>query len=1012
MDLGAPHGIRFRFESGLLRAVLLDVHGKPPLALGEHLSASGGARDLVVSPGEPVPGDGGVHAVLTLRFDLPEPARWLLTADAPAERAGDGVAFTAPDAVRLSVSATRPCEVVENGVAVELPAGVSEVDITVASAPVYPIADTAVVCRPDQVLEAAVVLSCLPGDRFTPLLTTDDREAGDLAVAMGVRRVVHLTGGPDLVGTERLDLRCDDLSVLTKAARDLLDVDGPTLDVAPDADPATALLLARRTGAVLRVVEGAAPVPAVPDAGTDEAVLVEDTGTTDVLVAALYAHHRGARLVVTPVPDLTVLHDLLAHDHAAYDDAYQRHLVDAVADAVTAQVPAHVVDAVGDRALTAFTTGLPYPFVRTWDSDWARKPVGHVLDRAALVVLTEFHAAAGPRPAATFAVVVDADCEPAADPGTAHHFTHPLVLTPDEATPEALRWLTTALPVELVHLGPDADEPGPLGHRPLVITRAARPWAGTGRRRLRAGARGAVVALWPVSDDLADAFARVVVDRLTAGEQPAARAVVGTGTPGDVERAHVCVGTVDTRLDPWRDRSTTADEAAAAHGGLLAAALPDCPDGLVPVLRRELTVVRVAAEAGDVTGSVAYVDLLLAESAHSDDVPALIARLDAVLPDLDLPDDALDRRLARRHELLGAYYESRGDDVAAADEYERCTARGGGPHVLVRAARTLARSGESDRARHAAARARAEGDRATVLEATEVLGGLSERADDHDEWLRYTSEGRELAAEDGDRAALARFTFDRCRALHRGGDLDAAIATGVEAAELFRELRDEHAELGVLRVLGLCHQDRGDLDTAGYYASAALAQAERLGAHVDVAELHGDLGRLSTARGEHPQALEHYRHAVEKTVAHGAWEPAARLLPDLAVGAVRAADTHALWTTALCGGLICETAERDVWQSLVPLVVDSLKRAIETGPVELTQRGMTDFAGAVTTGERADMPVQVGMLADVVVVLLAWLMDRVDDHILGFAHELDRDTGGVLDLVGYVSVPYRQRLRG
>ncbi|MEU4746897.1 hypothetical protein AB0G02_41465, partial [Actinosynnema sp. NPDC023658] len=133
--------------------------------------------------------------------------------------------------------------------------------------------------------------------------------------------------------------------------------------------------------------------------------------------------------------------------------------------------------------------------------------------------------------------------------------------------------------------------------------------------------------------------------------------------------------------------------------------------------------------------------------------------------------------------------------------------------------------------------------------------------------------------------------------------------------------------------------------------------------------------------------------------------------PHLAVGAVRAGDPEALWTAALSGGLICEVAPREVWASVLPLVVDSMKRAIETGPLPLTERGMTDFASAVTAGRREDMPFQVGLLADVVVVLLAWLMDRVDAGIRGFARELDRTSGDVLDLAGYVSVPYAERAR-
>ncbi|MFD1151848.1 tetratricopeptide repeat protein [Saccharothrix hoggarensis] len=1076
MDLGAPHGIRFRFEAGLLRAVLLDVHRKPPVDAGESLTAEAGARDLYVSETR----DGHVRAVLRQRFDLPSPARWRLAVDAPAAETGDGVRFELPNSVSLLVSGSSPCAVDDGGVCVDLPAGESELTLAVTSEPVFDVGDTVVVCRPDQVREAAVVVSCLPADRLTPVvaLRPDDVSShrhdallADVLAAVGVRRVVFLAEFPaepdrplfpDL--PDHVHLPCDDPVGLTAKAWELLRGDGGpdrTLDVAPDADFVTALFTALRTGSALRVDDDAPPVPFDdhnPDDG-DEAVLVERTGDADDLVAALYAHHRSARLVVTPAPDLTEVRAVVAEEQgrvtaaaAAIGDAVKgigfvealwRYLSTgghdpfaAVEAVVTAQVPAEAVAEVGDRRLTAFTTGLPYPFVHTEDANWARKPIGHVVADPALVVLTELHRAGAAREPGAFGLVFDSGTfaeapETAASPG---HHTHPIVLPESDASPDVLRELAADLPVELVffncHDGdaivlggrplPDVDLPVELRHRPIVFNNSCRSWTGLGREFVRAGARGYIGTLWSIPANLAAGFARTVVRRLTAEETPAAHAIVNTGTPGGIERSYLYVGTVNGRLDQWRDRSTTDAEAALTGCELLAAAARGRTGPLAPVLRREITALRRVAEAGGAADSPSFADVLLAELELEEDddrAAALVERIDALLEGSDLPDDEVEPRWATRFALTGARSERRGEYPAALADFERCVGLGDAcrdrADVLLRMARLLVDEGRTDEAGQAARLAREEyrlnGDRPALLDAVTVLDRIGDP--DPDTAVDYAVEGHDLAAELGDRARQAAFALAECERRQAAGDLDGAIDAASRAVQLFRAEGDDPLKLAALRRLGACHRDRGDLETAQHYAAVGLARAEQLGAAAEVASFHDDLGGVLTARRQHGEALGHYRHAVEKLVATGAWERGAELLPHLAVGAVRARDPEALWTAALCGGLICEVAPREVWASVVPLVVDSMKRAIETGPLELTQRGMTDFASAVTAGKREDMPFQVGLLADVVVVLLAWLMDRVDPGIQAFARELDRTSGGVLDLVGYLSVPYTERAR-
>lgn len=1090
MDLGAPHGIRFRFEAGLLRAVLLDVHRKPPVDAGEELTAEAGARDLLVEETR----DGHVRAVLRQRFDLPVPARWQLAVDAPATVTADGVSFALPDSVALRVSGSAPCEVVDGGVRVRLPAGESALDVTVTSEPVFEVGDTVVVCRPDQLREAAVVVSCLPADRVTPVVALrpgdasshrHDRLVAHLLDTTGVRRAVFLAEPePDeeLFGDlpERLHLPCEDqpraadLAALATKAWELLRGGGEpdrTLDVASDADFVAALFTALRTGAALRVDDDAPPVPFAEHnpADGDEAVLVEGTGEVDDLMAAVYAHHRGARLVITPRPDLAAVCAVVAEEQErvtaaagaigdavkgiGFVEALWRYLSSgghdpyaAVEAVVTAQVPAEVIAEVGDRALTAFTTGLPYSFVHTEDVNWARKPIGHVVADPALVVLTELHRAGVAREPGAFSLVFDSGAftlggdgnrtaAPETSVGQLRHHTHPIVLSEQDSSPDVLRGLVVDLPVELVffnchdaddaivlggHALPDDDIPVTLRHRPIVFNNSCRSWTRLGREFVRAGARGYIGTLWTIPPNLAAGFARTVVRRLTAEETPAARAIVNTGTPGGIERSYLYVGTVNGRLDEWRDRSTTDAEAALTGCELLAAAARDRTGPLAPVLHREISALREVAGAGEAAGTAAYAEVLLAELGLEDDderAAVLVERVDALLSGLDLPEDELEALWATRFELTGDRFERRGEYGAALADFERCVGLGDAcrdrADVLLRMARLLMREGRTDEAGQAARLAyeeqRVREDRPGQLESITVLDGLGDA--DPETALRYAVEGHDLAEELGDRARQAEFALAECDRRRDRGDLVEAIEAGSRAVELFRDLGDDRRELAALRRLGACHRDRGDLETAQHYAAVGLARAEQVGAAAEVASFHDDLGGVLTARGEHGQALGHYRHAVEKLVATGAWERGAELLPHLAVGAVRAGDPEALWTAALSGGLICEVAPREVWASVVPLVVDSMKRAIETGPLELTERGMTDFASAVTAGNREDMPFQVGLLADVVVVLLAWLMDRADTGIVAFARELDRTSGGVFDLVGYVSVPYGDRAR-
>ncbi|MER6980424.1 hypothetical protein ABT317_26505, partial [Streptomyces carpinensis] len=741
MDLGPSHGIRFRFDGGLLGAALLDMHRKPPLPLRERMLGQGvrpaappvaetattrvgqhlgvGTRELTV---DALP-DEGPAVALRLRFALDVPVEWCLEVEGNPQPSDRGVTYSLPDRVTLTVEASAPCAIDGHEVRVSLPAGGCEVVLTLTSLPVFDVGDTVVVCRPDQMREAAVVVSCLPGDRLTPVVAVEpppmaeaefielyeefkrsqDRSMQRIGSRLGLEEV--LAGGPEVqrrtlldiaehqrlgkalsryrswvkhndmvsgllsrMGIERAvflaDFSPDELNTLDPALRDganrlhaahtgeeagdrggemFADIPqrlrlrwntlaelttvawrslrapggepGHTIEVCAH-DPASfvvALFTALRTGAPLRAVEHAtAPLDelfAQAASDSDEATLVENTADVNALLGAVYAHHRGARLVVTPPPDLEPVRRavdeqqrrITASGRAVDEEAEEtrgdaggrlrrwlstggRNPYRALEEAVTAQVPPAAVTAVGERRLTAFTTGLPYSFVRSAEADWSRKPIGHVAADPVLIILNEVYSEGIERSAGTFSLVFDPGFFRVSETedvmrSVGGHFTHPILLPgPGELMLGALLTLPRDLPVELLFFNTHGTDDGivlgeqfalenwripqwlTLRHRPIVFNNSCQSWTGVGREFVRVGARGYIGSLWSIPSKRAADFGRTVVHRITAEETRVCEAVVGTGLPSGIERSYIYVGTANGRLDQWRDRAATAGE--------------------------------------------------------------------------------------------------------------------------------------------------------------------------------------------------------------------------------------------------------------------------------------------------------------------------------------------------------------------------------------------------------------------------------------------------------------------
>ncbi|WP_410643999.1 hypothetical protein [Amycolatopsis sp. lyj-346] len=1202
MDLGLSHGIRLRFADGLLASALLDLHRKPALTVNEHLLAAGVAPEPLPSADVPVTRvqqglgigtrelelvesrDGGpVTAALTQRFDLRSPLDWLLAVDAAGQAIEQGAVFALPGKITLTVESAAPCAVHRGGVRVSLPPGTSELTVTVASEPAFDVADTVIVCRPDQVREAAIVASCLPADRLTPIVAIEpppmpqaeyielygrfrraqdasmqriggtmgrdevvsgDPETArkamaeiaedhrlrralspyrswlkhnelvsDLVHRMGVRRVVFLhsfapeelnTRDPALLAEadevwaesgrdpehpgssrmfanvpETLHLSCTDLPGLTTAGWQLLrDPDsapGRLLDVAIDDLTAWvgALFVALRTGAVLRAVDHAVP-PLDPlsvedSESRDEAVLVENTTDTAALLGAVYAHHRGARLVVTPPPDLEPVQRAVAEQQARVqagaralgEDARSADFVEklwrylsagrnpyaAVEAAVTAQVPAAAVAQVGERRLTVFTTGLPYSFVRTSDADWASKPIGHVAADPALLILNELYGAGVERSPGTFSLVFDPGFfrtseTPDVLRSVGTHFTHPVLLSGSDASAQALMDLSNSLPVELIFFNTHGSDEAivladgfelpswlipqwlTMSRRPIVFNNSCQSWTGVGRQFVRAGARGYIGTLWSIPSRPAADFGRIVVDRLTTGEWPASEAIVRTALPAGIERAYIYVGTANGRLDQWQDRSTTAAEAALAECALLTETGGGTHRFISRLLHKEITTLRRRADGTPHETGESYVDVLLGElrfftvhdPRHEDDRAAadeLVRRLDTTLERAGLPQDGLDRRWALRFELTGKLAERWSDwDTALADFRrsvgygEACANRA---DLTMRMAEITMRRGDYDEALALARSARdlhaEHDDRSGALVAVGVLGQLSKRLGRAEEAMQYAEEGYDLAVAVKSEWRQGAFKLDQAVLHQMAGDIEAAIAAATRALELSRVTHNDQAELAAIGRLALCHLDRRDFDAAQRLATTGLAHATRLGEPKEIAAFHHDLGQIATRRGRLDEAVEHYGRSVAVALDCGLWELAAGVVANMANVAGRGANVDALWAAATWTAELCGLTPERLWSPLLRLLVDAVKQAVTTGPVSTTRHGLAVVAEAAAPGFRADL-VPSTFVYHLAGTIARWVAGEDPAATAAAAIALDFQTGEALALKEFMATPY------
>lgn len=254
--------------------------------------------------------------------------------------------------------------------------------------------------------------------------------------------------------------------------------------------------------------------------------------------------------------------------------------------AVTSTVPSEVVEAVGERRLTAVTSGIPYQFIKTATTDWSLKPIGHIAGDISLL----------------FSMAMSSDLKDPSEIGLNLLFdpgqfdtretkyvlselkpnrSRTLLLQQAAASSIALIHLTKELPVDLVyfntHGGDDvivlADAALPafklaqrvsLTSSPLVFNNSCLSWVGVGRQFVQIGARGYLGTLWSVDAALAADYAQTVLRNLVQSNLPVSQAMRrfegnNASKLQQFSKAYIFVGTTKTRLNPRETGPLSSD---------------------------------------------------------------------------------------------------------------------------------------------------------------------------------------------------------------------------------------------------------------------------------------------------------------------------------------------------------------------------------------------------------------------------------------------------------------------
>jgi tetratricopeptide (TPR) repeat protein len=948
-------------------------------------------------------------------------------------------------------------------------------------------------------------------ERLTPYRTwlRYNHMMSTLLAQLGIERVIqlHPFGPDDLITTDPGHRHHDDDESVFGAAAQLLTIDCTDVtslsrrlwdrlvsDLPYPADPlrvaahragdfVAALYVALRRGVPIEAVDGDPPdildVLESTIEESDEAVLVELTGDVDSLVAAQYAGYRSAQLVITPRPDLSAVQEAVAKRQREVLGGerllgppslilFNRLLrvlsrrrlprsVRRIQTAVTEQVPSEVVERVGDRRVTVFTSGLPYPFVRTQNTNWADKPIGHIAADATLLILNEIVYEGRAHSRGRFALVFDPGFfrrseTPTVIESVRSYFTYPILLAGRDASLDSLIELPARLPVELVFFNThgsddsivlshrDADGPMELGraqiaqwlnfsHRPIVINNSCESWTGVGREFIRVGARGYVGTLWSIPVGAAARIGETLITRITTGNMALAGALLNIDA-GGTELAYLYVGTVNGRLDRWPDRGAGPGEVAIQEGQLLSEAADRAAKGVATLLRKEIRNLTSAISQTPHANDVQYLDLLLDELAllHRADwaelrsslnvLAELTSLIDHMLETLELSEEALRNRTVRRLWHLGNLAERFGDNENAlrllSEAFETANDDRYRARLRMETAQLLIDSGQVSTAipllEESRQYYRDASEQVGVVETTGTLGQAYRRVNELGMAMDCARQGFDAAAELPDSAQQqAAFKIDQSFLHQMMDDLEGAIAAADAALTLARISSDPSTEASAfgrrvtLRIL------TNDLDAAEQDAKRGLKQAESLSLFREIAGFHHDLAQINALLGRFALSVKHLQSTIVACAQSGSWEIANDTMPTLFKivheheNSVDFADLS-LWAAVVVAsypavgpylGELYFLALSKVAQSAPPVPWARTVAQQRNALAAIGQAGAVDDADDEITDSRTLFRALLGLLA-------AWREDGASPSVRRRAEQLDSMTGGRLELQEFV----------
>ncbi|MFI2765243.1 tetratricopeptide repeat protein [Streptomyces echinatus] len=811
---------------------------------------------------------------------------------------------------------------------------------------------------------------------------------------------------------------------------------------------------------------------------TDEAVIVEGNGVADDLLAALYAWHRAALLVPTPPPRLDAVNEAVAayqqqvlasadlqrgaRDAPVAEDTKARDSLTAVRrllprsgrnkftsieQAVTAQVPASVVEAVGCRRLTAFTAGLPYSFVHTDTANWSDKPIGHVATDPLLIILAELCAAGAQRPPATFSLLFDPGFFDTSETDSVlhsldRHYTHPIVVADEGAGLLALGFLPRALPTELVFFNTHGSDNSiilsdlplrreyipqllSLDSLPIVFNNSCESWTGVGKEFIRVGARGYIGSLWSIPSGLAAEFAGVTSQRILTGDVPVASALVGTGLPDIITRSYIYVGTASGRLDQWPHRTSIPGEAAiAACMTLLDVHLPGS-NVVSELLSREVDLLLTAVEGTPYATTTEYWSALLGALAHHADHAStaddanradyLFNLSEQLLHRLSLTERSRAMRMAMLHWIAGVGHQHRHDHAAALAAFNVALSYGDAcvnrPSIQLRVAYLLADEGDLAGALDHAVQAHDAcvdaGDDDELVVAIGVLGQVRRRLGDLTGALRNAQEGYAVAGRLSDIGRQAKFKSDESSAQLRLGEYAASARSAQEALALFRRATDDRGELTAYGFLAQALLAGGELDKAERYVRIGLEQARRLDEPRQEAAFLSDLGLVLAERNHHADAVTAFRDAISILGRLSIWDEYARTLFLLNPSAAAAGDPNGLWMVVVHGTAVYPHLHHDLRSAMFDPIVEAFKNTLRYGRPPVTE--VLQLLDTVSGGDPDVLPPDMLVIGDLAAMAMSWMDGTDQPRVVRRAKELDEQTGGRFALAAYFGRPYTRR---